>query len=91
MIRMEAKYEVTTVTTTTVLEIAVYFGGDKAMEGTIFITVTETAKILGISKSYAYKIIKQMNEDIEANGFKTISGKISKKYFEEKFYGEETV
>lgn len=47
-------------------------------------------KILGISKPYAYKIIKQMNEDLEANGFITISGKVSKKYFEEKFYGVET-
>lgn len=57
------------------------------MEGTIFITAAE---ILGISKPYAYKIIKQMNEDLEANGFITISGKVSKKYFEEKFYGVET-
>lgn len=61
------------------------------MEGTIFITAAEMAEILGISKPYAYKIIKQMNEDLEANGFITISGKVSKKYFEEKFYGVETV
>lgn len=60
------------------------------MEGTIFITAVEMAEILGISKPYAYKIIKQMNEELEANGFITISGKVSKKYFEEKFYGVET-
>lgn len=60
------------------------------MEGTIFITAAEMAEILGISKPYAYKIIKQMNEDLEANRFITISGKVSKKYFEEKFYGVET-
>lgn len=60
------------------------------MEETIFITAAEMAEILGISKPYAYKIIKQMNEDLEANGFITISGKVSKKYFEEKFYGVET-
>lgn len=60
------------------------------MEGTIFITAAEMAEILGISKPYAYKIIKQMNEDLEANGFIIISGKVSKKYFEEKFYGVET-
>ena len=60
------------------------------MEGTIFITAAEMAEILGISKPYAYKIIKQMNEDLEANGFITISGRVSKKYFEEKFYGVET-
>ena len=33
------------------------------MEGTIFITAAEMAEILGISKPYAYKIIKQMNEE----------------------------
>lgn len=78
---------VTTVVISTVPEIGIYFEGGEAMEGTIFITAAE---ILGISKPYAYKIIKQMNEDLEANGFITISGKVSKKYFEEKFYGVET-
>lgn len=81
---------VTTVAISTVPEIGIYFGGGEAMEGTIFITAAEMAEILGISKPYAYKIIKQMNEDLEANGFITISGKVSKKYFEEKFYGVET-
>ena len=45
------------------------------------------AEVLGISKPYAYKIIKQMNEELDAKGFITIHGKVSKKYFEEKFYG----
>ena len=60
------------------------------MEGIIFITAAEMAEILGISKPYAYKIIKQLNEELEAKGFITIPGRISKKYFEEKFYGVET-
>lgn len=82
---MEAKCDrVTTVAISIVQEIGIYFGGE-AMEETIFITATEMAEILGISKPYAYKIIKQMNEELEANGFITISGKVSKKYFEEKF------
>ena len=83
---MEAKCDrVTMVAISIVQEIEIYFGGGEAMEETIFITATEMAEILGISKSYAYKIIKQMNEELEANGFITISGKVSKKYFEEKF------
>lgn len=60
------------------------------MEGIIFITAAEMAETLGISKPYAYKIIKQLNEELEAKGFITIPGRISKKYFEEKFYGVET-
>lgn len=57
------------------------------MEGTIFITAAEMAEMLGISKPYAYKIIRQLNEELEEKGFITIPGRVSKKYFEEKFYG----
>lgn len=81
---------ITTVTLYKVLNVTVYVGGGEAMEGIIFITAAEMAEILGISKPYAYKIIKQLNEELEAKGFITIPGRISKKYFEEKFYGVET-
>lgn len=59
---------VTTVAISTVPEIGINIGEGEAMEGTIFITAAEMAEILGISKPYAYKIIKQMNEDLEAKG-----------------------
>ena len=81
---------ITTVTIYKVLNVTVYVGEGEAMEGIIFITAAEMAEILGISKPYAYKIIKQLNEELEAKGFITIPGRISKKYFEEKFYGVET-
>ncbi len=57
------------------------------MEGTIFITAAEMAKMLGISKPYAYKIIRQLNDELVAKGYLAIPGKVAKKYFEEKFYG----
>ncbi len=57
------------------------------MEGTIFITAAEMAEMLGISKPYAYKIIRQMNDELVAKGYLAIPGKVAKKYFEEKFYG----
>lgn len=56
------------------------------MEGEIYITATEMAEMLGISKPYAYKFIKQMNEELGVKGFITIPGKVTIKYFEEKFY-----
>lgn len=43
--------------------------------------------MIGISKPYAYKLIKQMNKELDAKGFITIPGKVAIKYFEEKFYG----
>ncbi|HOO49135.1 MAG TPA: DNA-binding protein, partial [Saccharofermentans sp.] len=39
------------------------------MEGAIYITAAEMAEMLGISKPYAYKLIKQMNEELDAKGF----------------------
>jgi DNA-binding IscR family transcriptional regulator len=52
-----------------------------------FIRVDEVAAALGISKSYAYKIVREMNNDLKRKGFITIAGRVSKQYFEEKFYG----
>ena len=52
-----------------------------------FIRVEEVAQVLGVSKSYAYKIVREMNNDLRQRGFLTIAGRVSKQYFEEKFYG----
>lgn len=57
------------------------------MERNIFVTAEELSKMLEISKPYAYKIIKQMNSELREKGFITISGKVSRRYLEEKFYG----
>lgn len=53
----------------------------------IFITADEVSKTLEISKPYAYKLIKQMNEELRSKGFMTIAGKVSRRFFEQKFYG----
>ena len=58
------------------------------MENNNFMRVEDVAKELGISKSYAYKIVQKLNADLRAKGFLTISGRINRKYFLEKYcYG----
>ncbi len=58
------------------------------MENNNFMRVEDVAKELGISKSYAYKIVQKLNAGLRAKGFLTISGRINRKYFLEKFcYG----
>ncbi len=52
-----------------------------------FISACEVAKELGVSKPYAYKIVRDMNEKLKKDGYLTIAGRVSRKYFEEKFYG----
>lgn len=53
----------------------------------IFVSAEEVSEILGVSKPYAYKLIKQLNDELKSKGFLTIAGKVSRRYFEEKFYG----
>ena len=55
--------------------------------GKAFIKVDEVAAVLGVSKSYAYKIVRNMNNELKRRGFITIAGRVSKQYFEEKLYG----
>ena len=54
------------------------------MQGQLFITVFEIAGIMGISKSYAYKIVHQLNEELKALGYLTIAGRVNRSYFLEK-------
>ena len=49
-----------------------------------FITVAEVAEMMGISKSYAYKIVHKLNEDLKAMGYLTIAGRVNRSYFLEK-------
>ena len=51
---------------------------------TTFMKVQDVADELGISKSYAYKIVQQLNEELKAQGFITISGLVNKQYFLER-------
>lgn len=55
---------------------------------TSFMSVDEVAKELGISKSYAYKIVHKLNDELKQKGYMTISGRINRNYFKEKLcYG----
>jgi len=40
---------------------------------TMFITVSEIAKELGVSKPFAYKLVKQMNEDLASGMYFSIT------------------
>ncbi len=59
------------------------------MSNKTILNASDIAEILGMSKSYCYKLIAKLNKQLEGEGYVTISGKISKVYFEEKFYGIE--
>lgn len=59
----------------------------KIMSKELFVRAEEVAEVLDISKPYAYKLVREMNEELKKKGFLTIPGRVSRHYFEEKFYG----
>ena len=57
------------------------------MANQVFMRVNEVAEELGISIPFAYRIIRQMNEELAKTGCITITGRIDRKFFHEKLYG----
>lgn len=53
----------------------------------IYYDSSEIADMLGISQATAYKIIRNLNKDLESQGFLVIQGKVSCAYFKKKWYG----
>ena len=46
-----------------------------------FMRVEEAAAELGVSGSYACKIVQKLNAELRAKGYLTVSGRINRKYF----------
>ena len=47
----------------------------------MFMRVDEVMEALEVSESYAYKLIKRLNRELEAMGCQTIPGRVDRKYF----------
>ena len=52
-----------------------------------FIDCKEIQETLDCSSTMAYKIIRELNSELKAKGYIIIQGKISRKYFNERYYG----
>ena len=53
----------------------------------IYFDAGQIADMLDVSKASAYNIIKQLNTELEEKGFIVVSGKVSRAYFNERWYG----
>lgn len=51
-----------------------------------FMRVEEVAEVLKVSTSFAYKVIRQLNDELKAKGYITIAGRINREYFNERVY-----
>jgi len=61
--------------------------GGAYMEKKILVTAAEIAEELGVSRAFAYGLIKKLNRELEEKGYITIAGKVSRQYYQEKLYG----
>ena len=52
------------------------------MDMNTFMDAHDIIEITGMSEAYAYKLIKQLNKELEEKGFITIRGRVSRQYFE---------
>lgn len=49
--------------------------------------VDDVCAILGVSKTYAYSLMREYNKELKAKGYIVVAGKISTKFLAEKIYG----
>ena len=51
-----------------------------------FMRADEVARELEVSRSYAYRLIQQLNAELRAKGYITIAGRVNRQYFRERLY-----
>lgn len=51
-----------------------------------FYTVQDVMNILGVKQTKAYREIRKLNDELKADGYITVAGKIPVKKFNERFY-----
>lgn len=51
----------------------------------MFYFVDDVMAILSLSRSKSYKIIKELNTELQGQGVYTIDGRVNRRYFEQRF------
>lgn len=51
-----------------------------------WVTWREVADFFGCCRAKAYQIIKQLNSELEDKGYLTYPGRVSRRYFNERYY-----
>lgn len=57
------------------------------MSDSMFVRANDIAQDLDVSIPFAYKLIREMNAELKTKGFMTVAGRVSRQFYEEKFYG----
>lgn len=51
-----------------------------------FYSAADIMELLDVSRSKAYKVIKDLNAELREKGYLVIDGRVSRKYFNQRFY-----
>ena len=54
------------------------------MENKSFMTVEEVASDLRISKSKAYQVVRELNTELQKQGYMTVAGRVNTTFFHKK-------
>lgn len=50
------------------------------MQDRLYFTAQEVQEMLGVSRAKAYKIVKELNDELASKGFIVTAGKVPKKF-----------
>ena len=53
----------------------------------VYYSAKDIVDMLDISKASAYKLIRQMNNELQSSGYIILQGKVPRAYFNQKWYG----
>lgn len=59
-------------------------GEDNVMAEKSFMTVEEVAAELRVSKSKAYQIVRELNAELQKQGYLTVAGRVNATFFRKK-------
>ncbi|SKB58368.1 hypothetical protein SAMN06296386_102297 [Lachnospiraceae bacterium] len=57
------------------------------MKSNFMMNAEDVANALGVSKGHAYKVIRELNDELSDQGFIIVAGKVPKAFWEKKFFG----
>jgi len=60
------------------------------MENKKYLRAADVAEALEVSIPMAYRIIRKLNDELNVMGYLTVSGRVSKYFFEKKFFFEQS-
>lgn len=61
-------------------------GSKEFMTESKYMRAPEVAELLDVSVSKAYKIMQELNRELQAKGKITVSGRVSRRYIMERLY-----